>query len=307
MLDTEVEEYLRSRRPLFRNGFRHEVSQRVWPRHNHSELELVYFTQGRGSVAFPDGTALEFEPGGVILIPPGLPHQTSFETVPSETAAILVELPGPFPAAFGRATWFPPVKDSQRVADIMCLTAPPPDMGALARLEFDFRCAALLARLARSSGQPEAALDQAAQYVAMAHDYLQRHFARIGGLEEVADHVGVGYEHLRHLFKERRGMSLKQFLTNLRINHAKQLLLTSRMQIKEIAAACGFEGERHFSMYFKDCEGTPPSDYRKRHQELYLDGFAAKPRRAPAGSGPTSKCPPECQGIKGTPPETPKS
>ena len=37
-------------------------------------------------------------------------------------------------------------------------------------------------------------------------------------LEEIADHVGISYHHVRHLFKKHRQMSLKQFLANLRIN-----------------------------------------------------------------------------------------
>ena len=293
----DVESYLRTHRPVFVQGFRHEITQPVWPFHNHHEFEIVFFTRGRGTITFPDGNKLKIEPEGFSMVPSYLPHQTTLE-LPAETAAILVRLPEPVPALFERVTYVHPHKDPHLVAEVMYLTAPPPDMGPLQQIEFDLRLAALLAKLVRLSNQPETKLDEGALYVGMAHDYVQRHFAKIRNLEEIADHVGVSYHHLRHMFKKHREMSLKQFLANLRINHAKQLLMLSRMMVKEIAEACGFENERHFSMYFKKCEGVSPEAYRKCHAKQYAENFDRKPRTTPEQAAPISKTPRECLGIK---------
>ncbi|MDD4872837.1 MAG: helix-turn-helix domain-containing protein, partial [Kiritimatiellae bacterium] len=70
------------------------------------------------------------------------------------------------------------------------------------------------------------------------------------------------------------------------------------MLIKEIAEACGFENERHFSMYFKKCEGVSPEAYRKCHAKQYAACFSQKPRGIPEKVEPVSKIPAECLGIK---------
>lgn len=293
----DVERYLRRHRPVFLQGFRHEITEPVWPFHNHQGFEIAFQTRGRSVVTFPDGTSLTVEPEGFFLVPPGLPHQTTLE-LPAETAAILIRLPEPLPALFAKPACIRPHRHPQLIADVMHLTAPPAAMTPLQQLGFDLRAAALLATLAQLMERPAAALDEGALYVGMAHDYIQRHFARIRNLEEIAAHVGISYRRLRQLFKERRQMSLKQFLANLRINHAQQLLMTSRMLVKDVSAACGFETERHFSMYFKACVGVSPMSFRARHARRYAEGFATKPRGLPAGTAPVSRSPAECLGIK---------
>lgn len=292
-----VERYLKSHVPAFVNGFRHEITRAVWPFHNHCELEIAFLTLGRGAMMFPDGTKLTLEPESFVLIPPYLQHRTRLD-LPAETAAVLIRLPGPVPQLLEKVSYVHPHRDHNLTADIMYLTAPPSGMGPLQQIEFDLRSAALLAKLIRLASQPETKLDEGALYVGMAHDYVQRHFAKIRKLDAIAGHVGISYHHLRHLFKKHRGMSLKQFLADLRVNHAKQLLIQSRMLVKEITEECGFENERHFSAYFKKCEGVSPEAYRKCHAKQYTASFDKKPRGVPEKVRPISTTPAECRGIK---------
>jgi AraC-like DNA-binding protein len=289
------------------NGFRHEITKPVWPFHNHREFEVAFLTRGRAILTFPDNAKLEVEPQGFFLIPAGLPHQTTLE-LPAETAAVLIELKEPVPAVFERASYIRPHKDPHLIADILYLTSPPPKMTPLQKLEFDLRAAVLLAGLSQRIDRTETEFDEGALYVGKAQAYIQRHFSSIRNLDEIAEHVGVSYHHLRHLFKKHRRMSLKQFLANLRINHARQLLMLSRMLVKEIAEACGFESERHFSMYFKKCEGVSPQSYRKCHAAQYLEDFNEKPMGSPESAVPVSQVPAECLGIKAktSKPRTPR-
>jgi AraC-like DNA-binding protein len=293
----DVLTYLKTHRPVFMQGFRHEVTRAVWPFHNHHEFEIAFFTRGRATVTFPDGAEMKVEPEGFTMIPAGLPHQTTLE-LPAETAAILVQLQEPVPALFEQASYIRPHKDPHLIADVMYLTAPPPKMTPLQKLEFDLCAAVLLTRLAQRIGRTETELDEGTLYVGMAQAYIQRHFSSIRNLEEIAAHVGISYHHLRHLFKKHRQMSLKQFLANLRINHARQLLMLSRMLVKEIAESCGFESERHFSMYFKKCEGVSPQSYRKCHARQYAENFSEKPLGTPESAAPVSQTPAACLGIK---------
>ena len=60
-------------------------------------------------------------------------------------------------------------------------------------------------------------------------------------------------------------MSPKQFILELRIQRAKQLLGEVRLKISAIADACGFGDAYHFSQIFKKRTGYTPTEYRERN------------------------------------------
>ncbi len=53
-------------------------------------------------------------------------------------------------------------------------------------------------------------------------------------------------------------------LTRARIDHITRLLTDTEMQIQEIAAAVGYDDDRHFSRYFKRATGLTPQAYRRK-------------------------------------------
>ena len=59
-------------------------------------------------------------------------------------------------------------------------------------------------------------------------------------------------------------MSVIAYLQNLRIQKAKELLISSDEKICEIAHKTGFTDERYFEKLFKQCEKLTPSEYRRR-------------------------------------------
>ncbi|AIQ19214.1 hypothetical protein H70357_22750 [Paenibacillus sp. FSL H7-0357] len=65
------------------------------------------------------------------------------------------------------------------------------------------------------------------------------------------------------MFKKTVGESFIQYLTRLRIERAKLLLLTSDQKTFEIAEAIGFENYRSFNRIFKKETGFSPSDFRR--------------------------------------------
>ena len=64
---------------------------------------------------------------------------------------------------------------------------------------------------------------------------------------------------LQRSFNAHFGMSPKQYLLKLRMNHALELLAEKVLSVKEIAFACGFNDEKYFSRAFKSKYGYPPS------------------------------------------------
>ena len=101
--------------------------------------------------------------------------------------------------------------------------------------------------------------------------YLEKHYAD-GDLSNtvLSEQAGVSEAYLRRLFKDALGMSPKRYVTDLRLQRAKQLLTESNLTVGEVAAACGFSGICHFSAAFNAQTGTSPSVYRRRNRRVLL-------------------------------------
>jgi AraC-like DNA-binding protein len=84
--------------------------------------------------------------------------------------------------------------------------------------------------------------------------------------EEIAKSVGMGYSLYRKKFKEYTGSSPAQYQIHLRINKAKDLLITSDQTIKEIAQSLGFESTDYFFRLFRQKTGFTPSDFREKNK-----------------------------------------
>lgn len=95
---------------------------------------------------------------------------------------------------------------------------------------------------------------------------MQRHLHEKIVVADIAKQFGITSRYFRRLFEERWGIPPAQFLTDLRIRKAKTLLLLTDMPITEIAFACGFCDNSHFSNVFTKNEGCSPREYRKNLQ-----------------------------------------
>lgn len=79
---------------------------------------------------------------------------------------------------------------------------------------------------------------------------------------EVADRINMSYSWFRKTFKEYTSVSPAHYITLLRLQKAKLLLLNSTMSIKEIAFYLNYEDTAYFSAIFKKYVGCPPSEYK---------------------------------------------
>lgn len=81
--------------------------------------------------------------------------------------------------------------------------------------------------------------------------------------QKIAAENNVGYSYFRKMFKRFTGISPKQYLLQLKVLRAKELLLSSDKTIKEISFELGFQSIFYFSRIFKEKTGISPSDMRK--------------------------------------------
>jgi YesN/AraC family two-component response regulator len=95
--------------------------------------------------------------------------------------------------------------------------------------------------------------------------YIDQNLDKPLTLEMVAKAMHFSKFHLCHVFRERTGMTLMQYIRLRRISRAKQLLLTTKMSVSEICMNCGYDNFSFFSRVFRSVTGMSPTEYRKRN------------------------------------------
>ncbi|WP_176013295.1 AraC family transcriptional regulator [Victivallis sp. Marseille-Q1083] len=98
-----------------------------------------------------------------------------------------------------------------------------------------------------------------------AMNYLEQHLAENISVGDLAANVRISRPYLFELFKTQLGLSPYKYLSDLRLNRARQLLADNTASIKEIAAICGFENLEVFYRAFKRATNLTPGQYREEN------------------------------------------
>ncbi len=93
-----------------------------------------------------------------------------------------------------------------------------------------------------------------------ARDILKEAFRRPPTQRELSRMVALNEFKLRRGFKEYFGTTVYDYITRLRMEHARKLLVEERMTIAEVSNEVGFSHQNNFSIAFKKYFGLPPSD-----------------------------------------------
>ncbi len=93
--------------------------------------------------------------------------------------------------------------------------------------------------------------------------YLQEHLAEDVSLSVLAEQFHLNAQYISQLFKSEIGVNFLAYLTNIRMEKAKKLLLSTSLSIAEVAEQSGYGDYRVFTKVFKKSEGITPSQYRR--------------------------------------------
>lgn len=93
--------------------------------------------------------------------------------------------------------------------------------------------------------------------------YLQQHIDQDISLQVLSDEFHLSSQYISQLFKNEIGVNFLAYLTNLRIENAKKLLISTALPISEISMRCGYADYRVFTKTFKKNVGSTPSQYRR--------------------------------------------
>ena len=110
-------------------------------------------------------------------------------------------------------------------------------------------------------------MESLAPVVREAITLIEKNIADPMSVPRIAAELGVSQRQLERQFKAKIGCSVVQFGLLLRLQHARVLLISTTLSVREIAAASGFNTLSHFAYSFGKCFGRRPSDYRQAWPE----------------------------------------
>lgn len=93
--------------------------------------------------------------------------------------------------------------------------------------------------------------------------FLQIHFMENPSLQQVAKIAHYNASHFSACFHREMKQTYSQYLNRLKINYAKNLLLTTGLKVSQIGLECGFCSESNFLRVFKAVTGTSPHAFRR--------------------------------------------
>lgn len=118
----------------------------------------------------------------------------------------------------------------------------------------------LFERRVSSAAEPEKQEERAITGITR---YLQEHLAEEISLSVLAEQFHLNPQYISQLFKSEIGVNFLVYLTNIRMEKAKKLLLSTALSIAEVAEQSGYGDYRVFTKVFKKSEGITPSQYRR--------------------------------------------
>jgi AraC family transcriptional regulator len=94
-------------------------------------------------------------------------------------------------------------------------------------------------------------------------DFMTEHVAQDLALDQLAALVNLSAKHFARAFRQSTGLPPHRWLIERRVERAKAMLVTAEVSLAEIALACGFADQSHFTAAFRKSVGATPGGYRR--------------------------------------------
>lgn len=103
--------------------------------------------------------------------------------------------------------------------------------------------------------------------VLKAQEYIRQHLSNDLSMQMIAEYLHCSTSHLMHIFKKKIGKTVIEYITDERINKARQILKESDLPINVTARICGYEDYSYFTRVFKKETGMTPRNYREIYRK----------------------------------------
>ncbi len=104
--------------------------------------------------------------------------------------------------------------------------------------------------------------DSQNKYVIEIKNYIQANYLSPIKISDMADRLSINRSHLYRIFKKEMGITVEDYIINIRMTHAKTLLRTTSLSVSAIATAVGYKDPHYFSYLFKKTQNMTPTQYR---------------------------------------------
>jgi AraC-like DNA-binding protein len=241
--------------------------QHAFPRHSHEEYTVAVFETGNGTLAYRQATWPAVD-GSILAVPPDEAHAAeprpdsgwSYRAVYPSAALMAVALDRDgrveTPAFFAE----PVIEDpelARRLSRVLRLL----EIGVVTLETETVLLTSLHSLVARHGVVPRSRPDRPReQVVARAREYLHAHYAEAINLARLSAACGASPFHLVRSFGRSVGMPPHTYLTQLRVNRARALLLSGET-LARAAYRCGFCDQSHLTRAFKRVVGVTPGAY----------------------------------------------
>ena len=101
-----------------------------------------------------------------------------------------------------------------------------------------------------------------------AMQYINEHLTEDISTADVAKHINYSESYFGYAFKKKYGVSIGQYVVELRLAKSKSLLKNTSFSITGVASSLGFDDPNYFSSLFKKYFGVSPKEYRKANSRV---------------------------------------
>ncbi len=269
------------------------IAQRVRPDieaklHRHDAWELYCVVHGRGNRTAGD-TLLPFSAGDVVLIPPSMLHRWEYAADSADTEGCVRYLMAAFSHSFVERCMdvFPELRNglagvmfptealkfgpesSRTIRDILSGMTEMDELGRLCEM-LRILPVVFTSPDRTPAGKP-VRIERDVRRMQHIAAYVMAHYIHPIGLDEIAAEMGMNRSAFCSYFKQCKGMTFSQFVTQYRLRTACELLRDSDKQVSEICYMVGFNDLPHFVRVFTRSTGLSPTRYRARHRTVEKD------------------------------------
>ncbi|WP_419570898.1 helix-turn-helix domain-containing protein [Rheinheimera sp.] len=217
--------------------------------HQHEFTQLVLPLTGVLKLAMPAGLVM-LHPGEVVFIAPGTEHGFAAQNLSRFLVLDLAEAPAAFANYSGQTLMLPGPITSYLSTLEQLLLEPSPLLPQAGQLLLDMLCQYQL--------QPR--LDQRLQRAML---YMQQNLGAPLDLVVLADKANLSLSQFKQLFRQQLQQTPGDYLTQLRMQQARQLLQFSDLPVQRIAQLCGYTSASAFSARFRQQFQQKPKQYRE--------------------------------------------
>lgn len=254
---------------------------RRWPWHWHNEVEFFYVKTGALSYDLP-GKRQRFGEGDIGFVNANVLHLTTAlgdSPCHQQEHIFLPRLVGGAPNDIIEERYVTPLLQNPAASLIRIEAGAPSAAGLRAAMDRAFDAFATreagyeltvrscmselwLAILSQAPAYGGAPVDRDAHRIRAMLQYIEAHYPEPIGLEEIAEAAQISAREASRCFKRQLNATVFEYLIDLRIDRARDLLKYGSLPITEIALRCGFSSASYFGKIFREKQRLAPREYR---------------------------------------------